>query len=225
MQPSSAFLLLLPLLFQLPLAAQETSTVLSRGRAIYEKHCQSCHGINGAGTSEVTTPLFGDRAISELADVIDRTMPEASPGDCVGEDARAVAEWMQQAFYSPEAQARLNPPRIELSRLTVSQYRNAVADLSTSFRWQQTAGPERGLNAAYFAGRSHRRDRQVLQRTDLQVDFQFGAGSPDGEKLAEESFAISWDGSLIPRESGWYEFTLRTENGVPVHQRPIHSAD
>jgi cytochrome c553 len=217
MKPSSAFLLLLPLLYSLPVAAQDAAAVLSRGKAIYEKHCQSCHGINGVGTTQVSTPLFGDRATSELADVIDRTMPEGSPADCVGEDARAVAEWMQQAFYSPEAQARLNPPRIELARLTVSQYRNAVADLSTSFRWQQTAGSERGLNAAYFAGRSHRRERQVLQRIDSQVDFQFGPGSPDGEKLAEDSFAISWDGSLIPRETGWYEFTLRTENGARLY--------
>ena len=229
MKTSSAFLLLLLLpLTQLTMAAQDSPAVLSRGKAIYEKHCQSCHGINGSGTTQVTAPLFGDRGTSELADLIDRTMPEGAPQDCVGEDARAVAEWMQQAFYSPEAQARLNPPRIELSRLTVSQYRNAIADLSTSFRWQQTAGPERGLNAAYFAGRSHRRDRQVLQRIDAQIDFQFAAGSPDGEKLGEESFAISWDGSLIPRESGWYDFTLRTENGARLyvndHSTPLIDA-
>ncbi|MGV2338046.1 MAG UNVERIFIED_CONTAM: PA14 domain-containing protein [Planctomycetaceae bacterium] len=117
----------------------------------------------------------------------------------------------------PEAQARLNPPRIDLARLTVSQYRNAVADLSTSFRWQQTPGEERGLNAAYFAGRSHRRERQVLQRLDPQINFQFGTASPDGEKLSEDAFAISWDGSLIPRETGWYDFTLRTENGARLY--------
>jgi cytochrome c5 len=198
-------------------ASADAASVLPRGQAIYQHRCQSCHGQNGAGTKEVPGALFGDRAIGELADLIDRTMPEGAPEECVGEDARAVAEWMQQAFYSPEAQARLNPPRIELSRLTVSQYRNVVADLSTSFRWQQTPGAERGLNAAYFSGRSHRRERQVLQRVDGQVDFQFGSGSPDGEKLGEDAFAISWDGSLIPRESGWYEFTLRTENGARLY--------
>jgi hypothetical protein len=200
-----------------PAPAQDKATVLARGQAIYQQRCQSCHGVNGAGTQEVPGAIFGDRAVGELADLIDRTMPEESPEECVGEDARAVAEWMQHAFYSPEAQARLNPPRIELSRLTVSQYRNAVADLSTSFRWQQSPGTERGLNAAYFAGRSHRRERQVLQRVDAQIDFRFGGGSPDGEKLGEEAFAISWDGSLIPRESGWYEFTLRTENGARLY--------
>ncbi|MFM7058197.1 MAG: DUF1592 domain-containing protein [Planctomycetota bacterium] len=200
-----------------PVAAQDTSAVLARGQAIYQQRCQSCHGVNGTGSKEVPGAIFGDRAVGELAELIERTMPEGAPGDCVGEDARAVAEWMQQAFYSPEAQARLNPPRIELSRLTVSQYRNAVADLSTSFRWQQTPGVERGLNAAYFSGRSHRRERQVLQRVDDQINFQFGGGSPDGEKLGEEAFAISWDGSLIPRETGWYEFTLRTENGARLY--------
>ena len=113
--------------------------VLERGRAIYESHCISCHGANGSGTTEVPAPIFGDRPTSDLADLVTRTMPEGSPEDCVGDDARAVAEWMQQQFYSPEAQARLNPPRIEFSRLTVSQYRNAIADLGTSFRWKVRA--------------------------------------------------------------------------------------
>ncbi|MEY3175572.1 MAG: hypothetical protein RLZZ436_3486 [Planctomycetota bacterium] len=198
-------------------SAQDSSPALARGKAIYEQQCQSCHGVNGTGSKEVPSPLFGDRAVAELADLIDRTMPEGAPQECVGEDARAVAEWMQQAFYSPEAQARLNPPRVELARLTVSQYRNAVADLSTSFRWQQTPGAERGLNASYFAGRSHRRDRQVLQRLDSQIHFQFGSSSPDGEKLSEDAFAVTWDGSLIPRETGWYDFTLRTENGARLY--------
>ncbi|MFM7037043.1 MAG: DUF1592 domain-containing protein [Planctomycetaceae bacterium] len=198
-------------------SAQDKSELLARGQAIYQKQCQSCHGINGTGSTEVPSPLFGDRALAELADLIERTMPEGAPQECTGEDARAVAEWMQHAFYSPEAQARLNPPRIDLARLTVSQYRNAVADLSTSFRWQQTPGEERGLNAAYFAGRSHRRERQVLQRLDPQINFQFGTASPDGEKLSEDAFAISWDGSLIPRETGWYDFTLRTENGARLY--------
>ena len=86
--------------------------VLERGRAIYESMCISCHGANGSGTVEVPAPIFGDRPTSDLADLVTRTMPDGSPEDCVGDDARAVAEWMQQQFYSPEARARLNPPRV-----------------------------------------------------------------------------------------------------------------
>ena len=115
--------------------ATSQNHVLERGRAVYESRCVSCHGKNGSGTTDVPAAIFGDRPTSDLADLVSRTMPEGSPEDCTGDDARAVAEWMQQQFYSPEAQAKLNPPRIELSRLTVSQYRNAIADLGASFRW------------------------------------------------------------------------------------------
>ena len=192
----------------------DPSAALEHGRQVYQDKCIQCHGENGAGTPEYPSPIFGDRPTSDLADVIDRTMPEGSPQDCVGDDARAVAEWMQKSFYSPEAQARLNPPRIALSRLTVSQYRNAIADLGSSFRWFNAPKAERGLKAEYFASRNHRRDRRVDERIDSKVDFSFGAFSPDGEKIPDEEFSMAWNGSLIPRESGWYEFTIRTENGA-----------
>jgi hypothetical protein len=196
------------------LAAQ---TALDRGKAIYEAKCISCHGENGKGTSEVPAPLFGDKPVSELAEVIDRTMPEGAPEECVGDEARAVAEWMQQAFYSPEAQARLNPPRIELSRLTVSQYRNSIADLATSFRWFQPPKNDRGLKAEYFASRNTRRDRRIYDRVDPFVSANFGAFSPDGEKIQDDEFSIAWNGSLIPRETGLYEFIVRTENGMRLY--------
>lgn len=189
-------------------------SALERGRAIYEAQCIGCHGPNGSGTTEVPAPIFGDRATSDLAELIERTMPEGSPEDCVGDDARLVAEWMQNAFYSPEAQARLNPPRTELSRLTVSQYRNAIADLATSFRWFSTAPAERGLRANYYASRNFRRDRRIYERIDPLVSFDFGKYSPDAEKIPDDEFSMEWSGSVIPRETGWYEFAVRTENGA-----------
>ena len=71
---------------------------------------------------------------NELVPLISKTMPEDDPGTCVGEDADKVAAYIYDAFYSKVAQARAKPPAIELSRLTVRQYRNAVADLIGSFR-------------------------------------------------------------------------------------------
>lgn len=196
---------------------QAAQTALDRGKAIYEAKCISCHGENGKGTPEVPAPIFGDKPVSELAEVIDRTMPEGAPEECVGDEARAVAEWMQQAFYSPEAQARLNPPRIELSRLTVSQYRNSIADLATSFRWFQPPKNDRGLKAEYFASRNTRRDRRIYDRIDPFVSANFGVYSPDGEKIPDDEFSIAWNGSLIPRETGLYEFIVRTENGMRLY--------
>lgn len=182
------------------------------GRAVYAAKCASCHGENGTGTTDVPQPLFGDRSDFELTDVITRTMPDGEPDECVGEEARAVAEWMQRAFYSPEAQARLQPPRIELSRLTVSQYRNAVADLAMSFRWFARPNDKHGLDAEYFASRNQRGDRRVSKQIDPRIDFQYGKSSPDAEKIHEDEFSMRWQGSLIVNETGTYDFQLKTEN-------------
>ena len=228
MRPYAGFLCVLLLSANVAVRADDTTqpadqtnvqnTVFERGRAVYESRCVSCHGANGSGTTDVPAPIFGDRPTSDLADLVTRTMPEGSPEDCTGDDARAVAEWMQQEFYSPEAQARLNPPRIELSRLTVSQYRNAIADLGTSFRWKVQPGTERGLKAEYFASRQFKDDKRVIERTDSGVNFNFGDATPEEGKFeSKEEFSIRWKGSLIPRETGWYEFTVHTENGVRLN--------
>ncbi len=60
---------------------------------------------------------------------------------------RQVAAYIYDAFYSKAAQARnpFRPARIELSRLTVRQYRNAVADLIGSFRRHRPLGRIAGL--------------------------------------------------------------------------------
>ena len=78
--------------------------------------------------------------MAQLAQLIAKTMPEDDPGTCVGPDAEKVAAYIHEAFYSKTAQARNAPARIELSRLTVRQYRNAVADLVGSFRGQAPRG-------------------------------------------------------------------------------------
>ena len=50
-------------------------------------------------------------------------MPEDAPGDCVGEDAEKVAAYIYASFYSKLREASFTPSRIELSRLTVRQYK------------------------------------------------------------------------------------------------------
>ena len=185
------------------------------GQKIYIAQCASCHGENGLGTKDNGfEPLFGDKPIVELARVITETMPEGEPEKCVGKDAEAVAAYMYDAFYSPIAQARIRPPRIELSRLTVRQYQETIADLIGSFRGAKALNKERGLKAEYFDERRFQNDKRRIDRRDSGIDFDFKDGTPASEGFKQEEFSIRWQGSVIAPETGEYEFIVQTSNGV-----------
>lgn len=202
------------------------------GLAIYREHCVRCHGEHGVGTPEVPEPLVGDRSVNQLAASIDETMPEDDPEKVTGEAARHVAEYIHGAFYSPVARDRNRPARVELSRLTVRQYQNTVADLVASFRGHGPAVDDRrGLKGEYFRGRDFNRAANlVYERIDPQVDFHFGVEGPDPEQFRPNRFAIRWTGSVVPPETGTYEFVIRTEHSARLavntawHEPPLIDA-
>ena len=185
------------------------------GKQVYAKQCVRCHGAGGAGTDDCKRALAGDKSVAQLARLIAKTMPEDDPGTCVGDDAKKVAAYIHESFYSRDAQARNAPPRVELSRLTVRQYQNAVADLIESFRGEAHWDPQRGLKGEYFKSRDFRDDRRVLERVDPEVKFDFGLGSPDA-KLEPQRFAIRWQGALLAPETGDHEIIVRTEHAIRV---------
>jgi cytochrome c553 len=209
----------LPTIFSLVATAIEATaadapTKSPNGAKIYEQKCASCHGMAGEGTKEeYPMPLVGDRTERGLAKYIEKEMPKGSPEDCVGEEARQVAEYIHEAFYSRAALIRKEPPRIELSRLTVRQYRHAVADLIGSFRRASDIGTERGLRGEYFGARRFRDRDRALDRVDSTVAFDFGEESP-AEKLDPRGFSIRWTGSIAAPETGEYELTVRTEHAA-----------
>lgn len=193
------------------------------GQAIYQRQCAECHGAIGEGDNKhYPQPLAGDRSIRELAEYIDKSMPEGAPEKCTGQDAQRVAEYIYHAFYSPIAQARIKPPRIELSRLTVRQYRHSVADLLGSFRGQEAWPAERGLKGEYFKSRRQQQEDRAFERVDPIVRFDFGEGSPNSASMKPEEFAIRWEGSVIAPDSGEYEFILSTENGARLWINDSH---
>jgi mono/diheme cytochrome c family protein len=185
------------------------------GEQIYAAKCASCHGTKGEGTPDnYKDPLVGDRPLKDLAKLIDDTMPEGEPEMLSAEESAKVAAYVYDAFYSPMAQVRNKPARVELSRLTVRQYQNAVADLLGSFGWNGNWGDERGLKAEYFKARVCANRHKVFERVDPTVDFSYGEGSPDTEKIQPEEFAVAWSGSVFAPETGDYEFVVDTENGM-----------
>jgi len=215
------------------------------GAQIYKQQCASCHGAAGEGTDDhYPRALVGERPVASLARLIAKTMPEDAPGECVGEDADQVAAYIHESFYSKAAQARnkFQAPRIELSRLTVRQYRSAVADLVGGFRGPGNWDNQRGLKGDYSRGGRRRRNSGnaggTLNRIDPEIQFNFGTDSPIPEQNAlkelskrwqripyllvplssfrpfSQEYRVNWEGSLLAPDSGEYEFIIKTENAA-----------
>lgn len=185
--------------------AQEFET----GKALYAARCVSCHGEMGTGVAEKhDQALRGDLSVLELADTIQQTMPEDAPGSLSLEDSKAIATFVHHEFYSPLAQLRHAPPQIELSHLTVDQFRRSVLDLMVPFkhrpeRWTEARGLKRKIHQGDW-GKDH---KQVEERVDSQLAFDWGDGKPVPE-VDHEKWQVRWDGSIFAPYTGTYEFYL-----------------
>jgi cytochrome c553 len=185
------------------------------GEVVYRQQCASCHGAKGEGTKHYQKPLVGNQSVNELARFISQSMPPG-PRKCSVPDSQKVAAFIYNSFYSPVAQARNRPPRVELSRLTVRQYRNAVADLIGSFRPPVRLPAERGLRGEYFKSRNLSPNERILQRVDPEIHFDFGTETPTKAAFDPHQFSMRWRGSVLAQETGEYEFIVRTEHATQL---------
>lgn len=184
------------------------------GEQIYARRCASCHGPKGEGSAARKKLLTGDKSVGELAPFIRKSMPPGASQKLSAEEAQAVASYIYGAFYSPLAQERNRPARVALSRLTVRQYRNALADLIGSFRTEFKPDDRRGLHAEYFkAGRLRPADR-VIERVDPQVKFDFGTNGALPEQNDPYQYAMRWEGSVLAPDNGEYEFIVKTDQAA-----------
>lgn len=199
---------LLGFLATLPLRAD-------RGAEIYVEHCASCHGDHGEGVArEYDEALVGKKSLKSLTKYIHRSMPEDDEDSVIDEDARLVAEYIHGAFYSPAAQAKLKPVRRDLLRRTQHQHRRALADLVGNFRWRPKPGEQHGLSASYF-NKEKMNDRKDKLAERIDESISFNLESEHGvENIDPNGFSIFWRGSLLPPETGDYEFRIKTPNGV-----------
>jgi len=205
------------------------------GAKVYREACVECHGKRGEGVAgKHDEPLAGQRNVPALTKYIAKSMPEDKEGTVVGKDAEAVAAYIFDAFYSPAAQLRNSPVHQDLSRLTVEQYQNSVADLIGRFQggFDRPLGKNRGLKARYNGRRPapygpvlkpltdaeraarNKWERTGFDKTDTVIAFHWSAESPDMERLRADDFNTRWDGSIFAPETGMYEFVVKTENGV-----------
>ena len=182
------------------------------GKLIYQKLCAKCHGDNGQGVKgEYKEPLVGDWSVEKLARYVVKNMPEEKPELCVGEEATQVARYIHDAFYSVESRTH-----VTLSRLTNRQYKESVADLFQKAE-NKPKNLQHGLKASYFNSKGMSKKNALKhERVDRKVDFDFGSGSPM-EDIQPEQFSIAWEGSILARETGYYEFRVITPNGARLY--------
>ena len=224
------------LVLTLSASAAEAPPATHPGAVIYQKMCAECHGDKGQGVEgKDDDPLTGTRLPDALAKKIAKTMPKDHEGTCVGEDAKQVAAYIFDAFYSPEAQLRNHPPAKDLARLTIPQYRNCVMDLLGRFSFgagfDRPITQERGLKGSYKgfelpkpgepapdpkASKKEKKNRPAAKfdRLDGRIAFHFGGDSPDKDKMMADEFHLRWEGSILAPETGVYEFSVKTENGA-----------
>ncbi len=200
-------------------ASRAMSSDAATGETIFRDQCARCHGKSGEGTEDnYPDPLEGDKSVAQLTKLIHETMPDDADKKASPEDSAKVAEYIYDTFYSPEARVRNKPARIELSRLTVRQYQNVVADLIGSFLPKAEWGAERGLHAEYNQSREIGSDKKKhFERTDPTVDFDFGDASPDPKQLDADEFSIVWQGSVLAPDTGEYEFVIRTQHAARLY--------
>ena len=196
------------------------------GEVVYREDCLRCHGPMGQGVAgKSDEPLLGEKSVAFLAKYIAREMPEDDPGTLSPAEALASAQYIHDAFYSAEARARNNPPRLELAHLTERQYRESVTDLLGSFRRGSSTHESGGLAAVYRGlkdGDSTNTDKneaKFLERVDPVISFDFGTKAPAAGSRAEQ-FKINWTGSLLAPDTGEYDFRVTTPNGVRVYVNP-----
>lgn len=194
------------------------------GQGIFKEECARCHGPMGQGTKRTTRALQGEKSPFQLFELVKRSMPDDDPGSCTDDEYRKVAAYIYDAFYSADAQARLHPPRVMLSHLTVGQYRSSVADLIATFRPAAHADARHGLHGEYFNSRQVRGGRPLIDRIDPQVDFDFGTDGPradpqaveaaDAPQFSPDQFSVQWEGSVFANETGDYDFVVRTDQAL-----------
>ncbi len=188
----------------------------SEGKKIYDAKCLACHGAKGEGVKgKYKKLLSGDLTPNQLAKVIEETMPKDEPGSINATSSLAIAKYIHEDFYSSIARERNRPARVELSRLTVKQYRNTLMDLVGSFREKANSQEKsKGIKGEYFKARNLNKGDLVETHVDAEIDFDFKIEGPIVGKTEPHDFSIRWAGAIFAPETGYYEFTVQSSHSI-----------
>ena len=73
-----------------------------------------------------------------------------------------------------------------------------------------------GLKGKYYnAEGMNKKKKMHTERVDPKISFDFREKAPYNE-MNPKKFSIYWEGSILPRETGWYEFFVKSPNGFAL---------
>jgi hypothetical protein len=187
------------------------------GKSLYANQCAECHGERGQGVEdEYSKPLVGDWPLEKIIRYVDKTMPDYDPKLIQGKDAELVSKFIFESFYQkPELYQK--DSKVQLSRLTNRQFRQSLADLFSHFEGQpKIQNRVHGLRGKYYNAKGMNKKKTIkLEQIDGKIDFNFKDQAPI-QGMDVNKFSIYWEGSLKPRETGWYEFFVQSPNGFSL---------
>ena len=102
--------------------------------------------------------------------------------------------------------------------MTNRQFIQSIADLFAQFEGQPVLNkPVQGLKGQYYnAEGMNKRKKMHAERIDSLINFNF-KNNPPMEGMNPKKFSVYWEGSILPRESGWYEFFVKSPNGFELN--------
>ncbi len=100
--------------------------------------------------------------------------------------------------------------------VTVSASDGSLAT-SVSFTWSTTApaAASNGLRGEYYSGPEPGVGVPLLVRTDANIDFEWGNGSP-APAVPNDNFSVRWTGTLTAMYSELHTFWVPSDNGVRI---------
>ncbi len=90
----------------------------------------------------------------------------------------------------------------------------AVFGLCAIVLWCSVAAAEPGLQARYYSGRNF--ETLAAERIDPMVDFSWNGENPPPGDMGRDNFSVRWVGTIRPRYSESYTFSLSADDGARV---------
>ncbi|MES2733799.1 MAG: PA14 domain-containing protein [Bacteroidota bacterium] len=126
------------------------------------------------------------------------------------------SSFMGNYAYYPFSQAALNALQLNQTNVIAVHCKQVFGGQSVDVGIYLKAATNdpisniRGITATYFNGQNF--ETPILQRTDANINFSWGTGSP-AAGINADNFSVRWVGQLQPAFTETYTFHLNSDNG------------